>query len=82
MELGKGSNSWSDLIALKILLTIALDYGDINLQVHQDSNIFIDRVNVNDTMNDIFLLPVLGAYHSLKRNIQKNHFQTYLQRAQ
>ena len=78
MELGQGSNRWEELIDLTTLLIIALDYGDINLQVHQDSKLCIDRVNGNDTMNKIFLLPILGAYQSLKMKLHIHHFQAYL----
>jgi hypothetical protein len=59
MGLGSGSNNYTELMALKLLLTFVEEKGIISLQIFEDSMVVINWIRKSQMCHNIRLTPLL-----------------------
>ena len=57
--LGRGSNNYAELMALRLLLLFTLEQGCVSLQLFGDSMLFIEWAKENVQCHVIILIPIL-----------------------
>ena len=65
--LGRGSNNYTELMALRLLLLFALEQGCLSLQVFGDSMLVIEWAKETVQCHVMILLPILEEVIRLKQ---------------